>query len=60
MTPCFLDSTGTIRDDFTILKFPEVSGRVAENTAADEGVVAVAGEHSEEDLNYTLAGAERQ
>ena len=53
----FLDSTGTIRDDFTILKFPEVSGRVAENTAADEGVVAVAGEHSEEDLNYTLAGA---
>ena len=53
----FLDSNGTIRDDFTILKLPEVSGSVAENTAADEGVVAVAGEHSEEDLNYTLAGA---
>ena len=52
----FLDSTGTIRDDFTILKFPEVSGRVAENTAADEGVVAVAGENPEDDRTYSLAG----
>ena len=32
----FLDSTGNIRDDFTILKLSEVSGSVAENTAADE------------------------
>ena len=52
----FLDSTGNIRDDFTILKLSEVSGSVAENTAAGEGVVTVAGEHSEEELNYTLAG----
>ena len=29
----FLDSNGSIRDDFTILKLP-MSGRVAENTAA--------------------------
>ena len=53
----FLDSTGNIRDDFTILKLSEVSGSVAENTAADERIVTVAGEHSEEDLTYTLAGA---
>ena len=53
----FLDWRGNIRDDFTILKFPEMSGRVAENTAADEEVVTVAGEHSEADLTYTLAGA---
>ena len=53
----FLDSTGNIRDDFTILKLSEVSGSVAENTAADERIVTVADEHSEEDLTYTLAGA---
>ena len=33
----FLGSTGDIQDDFTILKLPEVSGSVAENTAAGEG-----------------------
>ena len=52
----FLDSTGDIRDDFTILKIPEMSGRVAENTAAGEGVVAVADENPEADLTYSLAG----
>ena len=51
----FLDSTGSIRDDFTILKLP-MSGRVAENTAAGEGIVTVAGENPEDDLTYTLAG----
>ena len=51
----FLDSTGNIRDDFTILKLP-MSGRVAENTAAGEGVVAVAGENPEADRTYSLAG----
>ena len=29
---------------------------MAENTAAGEGVVAVAGENPEDDLTYTLAG----
>ena len=53
----FLDSTGNIRDDFTILKLPEVSGSVAENTAAGEEVVTVADENPEDDLRYTLAGA---
>ncbi len=51
----FLDSTGNIRDDFTILKLP-MSGSVAENTAAGEGVVAVAGENPEDDRTYSLAG----
>ena len=45
-----------IRDAFTILKLPEVSGSVAENTAAGEEVVAVAGENPEDDRTYTLAG----
>ena len=52
----FLDSTGTIRDDFTILKLPEVSGSVAENTAAGEGIVTVADENPEDALTYSLAG----
>ena len=52
----FLGSTGDIWDDFTILKLPEVSGSVAENTAAGEGVVTVADENPEDDLTYSLAG----
>ena len=52
----FLDSTGNIRDDFTILKIPEMSGSVAENTAAGEGIVAVADENPEADRTYSLAG----
>ena len=52
----FLDSTGNIQDDFTILKLPEVSGSVAENTAAGEGIVTVADENPEDDLRYSLAG----
>ena len=53
----FLGSTGDIWDDFTILKLPEVSGSVAENTAAGEEVVTVADENPEDDQTYTLAGA---
>ena len=53
----FLDSNGSIWDAFTILKLPEVSGSVAENTAAGEEVVTVAGENPEDDRTYTLAGA---
>ena len=56
----FLGSTRIgdgIRDAFTILKLPEVSGSVAENTAAGEEVVAVAGENPEDDRTYSLAGA---
>ena len=53
----FLGSTGDIWDAFTILKLPEVSGSVAENTAAGEEVVTVAGENPEDDRTYTLAGA---
>ena len=55
----FLGSTRIgdgIRDAFTILKLPEVSGSVAENTAAGEEVVAVAGENPEADRTYSLAG----
>ena len=55
----FLGSTRTgtvIRDAFTILKLPEVSGSVAENTAAGEEVVTVADENPEDDRTYTLAG----
>ena len=47
------DAIDGIRDDFTILKLPEVSGSVAENTAAGEGVVTVADENPED---YSLAG----
>ena len=50
------DAIDGIRDDFTILKLPEVSGSVAENTAAGEGVVTVADENPEADRTYTLAG----
>ena len=53
----FLGSTGDIWDAFTILKLPEVSGSVAENTAAGEEVVTVADENPEDDRTYTLAGA---
>jgi hypothetical protein len=53
----FLGSTGNIWDAFTILKLPEVSGSVAENTAAGEEVVTVADENPEDDRTYTLAGA---
>ena len=52
----FLGSTGDIWDAFTILKLPEVSGSVAENTAAGEEVVTVADENPEDDLTYSLAG----
>ena len=55
----FLGSTrigDSIRDAFTILKLPEVSGSVAENTAAGEEVVTVAGENPEADRTYSLAG----
>ena len=50
------DAIDGIRDAFTILKLPEVSGSVAENTAAGEGVVTVADENPEDDLAYSLAG----